>query len=236
MLPEMVDPLPAPAPAAGIKGEVRLLEPARWERAVARRSAESRATVPHVELDAEAQADAILARDAEVGCGAAAILLRACALALRQVPRANSAYRDGRFELYSRVNIGLIVAEEDIYTIPTVFDADDKSLTELGEELATLTARAREGGLTPPELAGATFTLWNPGAHGISRASPLVVPPQAAALAAGTIRRVCVPRGEALVGGHAITLSLACDHRILYGAQAARFLDRIRRLLEAGSL
>jgi pyruvate dehydrogenase E2 component (dihydrolipoamide acetyltransferase) len=231
----MVDPLPASAPATGIKGEVRLQEPARWERAVARRSAESRATVPHVELDVEVQADAILARDAELGCGTTAILVRACALALREFPRANGAYRDGRFELYSRVNIGVIVAREDTYTIPTVFDADRKPLAELGEELTTLAARAQGGGLTPPELAGATFTLWNPGAQGISRASPLVVPPQAAALAAGAIRPALLSRATgARVGGHAMTLSLACDHRILYGAQAASFLDRIRRLLEGG--
>jgi pyruvate dehydrogenase E2 component (dihydrolipoamide acetyltransferase) len=236
MLPEMVDPLPASASAAGAKGEVRPQEPARWERAVARRSAESRATVPQVELDVEVQADTLLARDAELGCGPAAILVRACGLALREFPRANGAYRDGRFELYSRVNIGVIVAREDIYTIPTVFDADRKPLAELGEELAALTARAQAGGLTPPELAGATFTLWNPGAQGISRASPLVVPPQAAALAAGAIRPVFIPHAGPPVGGHAMTLSLACDHRILYGAQAASFLDRIRKLLEGGGL
>jgi pyruvate dehydrogenase E2 component (dihydrolipoamide acetyltransferase) len=217
--------------AGSAKGEVRVQEPDRSERLVARRSAEARATIPDLELRAEVDIEPGAGGTGSLVQGSTASLVQACALALREVPRANGAYRDGRFELYSRVNVGVVVASEECYVIPTVFDADRKSLSELSEEIAKLTERAGE--LSPPELAGATFTLSNPGALGVASATPVVVPPQAAALAAGAIREVPVIRDGALVPGHSMTLTLACDHRILYGAQAARFLTAVKARLEA---
>jgi pyruvate dehydrogenase E2 component (dihydrolipoamide acetyltransferase) len=115
-----------------------------------------------------------------------------------------------------------------------VLDADRKSLAQLDEEIARLTERAAE--LSPPELAGATFTLSYPGALGVASSTPVIVPPQAAALAAGAVRAVAVVRDGAIVPGHAMTITLACDHRILYGSRAARFLTRIKALLEEARL
>ena len=183
----------------GVRGETRVEEPTAAERAVARRAAESRATVPDLELTVARDRPASTAR-----------LVSACALALAEHPRANAAYRDGRFELYSRVNVGVVVASGEAYAIPTLFDADRKAHQELEDELATLTAGALAGELTAPAYAGATFTLWNAAEHGLAAASIPVVPPQAAALAAGT---------------HSLTL--CCDHRVLYGAPAAAFLKAI---------
>jgi pyruvate dehydrogenase E2 component (dihydrolipoamide acetyltransferase) len=228
----MVDRPAASAQDAGVKGAVRVQEPDRSQRAIARRSAEARATVPDVELSVEVDMDACLALRLEHPYAITAILVRACALALREVPRANGAYRDGRFELYSRINVGVTMATEDAYTIPTVFDADGKSVDELSEEIGRLAERARTGQLSPPELAGATFTLSNPGALGVASSTPLIVPPQAAALATGAIRGIPVLRAGALVAGHCMTITLACDHRILYGSPAARFLTLIKELLE----
>lgn len=188
----------------GAKGEVTILEPSAAERTVARRAAESRATVPTVELSVGLSAPSATPR-----------LVRACALALREHPRANGAYRDGHFELYSRVNIGLIVSEGETYVIPTVFDADTKSSLEVEQEIDRL--RQEVGRLPSSAYAGATFTVWDAGRNGLSAAAIPVVPPQAAALAAGTA-----------------TLTLSCDHRILYGAGAARFLEAIARHLDGG--
>jgi pyruvate dehydrogenase E2 component (dihydrolipoamide acetyltransferase) len=143
------------------------------------------------------------------------------------VPRANGAYRDGRFELYSRINIGIVVADEHSYLIPTVFDADQKSLTELSAEIERLAAAARAGELSPPAYSGATFTLWDAGALGVSDSTIVVNSPQAAALATGAIRAAPVVRDGAIHPGHMMTITLACDHRILYGAQAARFLAEV---------
>jgi pyruvate dehydrogenase E2 component (dihydrolipoamide acetyltransferase) len=232
----MAEPGAPGAQDAGVKGEVHVEEPDRFQRAIARRSAESRATVPDFELSAEVDMKACVAMRAPAPCAISAILVRACALALKDVPRANGAYRDGRFELYSRVNVGVVVAEEEAYAIPTVFDADRKSLSAVSDEITMLTERARTGELTARELAGATFTLSNPGALGVASAAPVIVPPQAAAVAAGAIRDVAVVRDGAILAGSAMTITLACDHRILYGAQAAQFLTRIQALLETAAL
>jgi pyruvate dehydrogenase E2 component (dihydrolipoamide acetyltransferase) len=194
-----------------IKGEVTVQEPTAAERGVARRAAEARATVPDLELVA------IVAVDE---APSTATLIRACALALAIHPRANGAYRDGRFELYARVNVGMVVSDEERYLIPTVFDADRKSLADLERETERLAAQALAGELTAPAFAGATFTLWNAAPLGIIGASIPPVPPQAAALAAGAPHR-----GETM-------LTLACDHRILYGVGAAGFLKEISSRLE----
>ena len=163
-----------------------------------------------------------------------AMLTRACALVLKAVPRANGAYRDGRYELYSRVNIGIALATDDAYLIPTVFDADRKQLPELSAEVEQLTVAALAGGLAPPAFSGATFTLSHPGELGVAFSAGLINPPQAAALAAGAIRRVPVVRHGAVVPGDVMTVTLTCDHRILYGAHAARFLHEIGSRLSEG--
>jgi pyruvate dehydrogenase E2 component (dihydrolipoamide acetyltransferase) len=166
------------------------------------------------------------------GCTPLALLVRACALALGEVPRANAAYRDGRFELYPRPAVGVSLPTTEAFLFATVLDADRKPLTELAEEIEQLAVRATAGELRPPELSGATFTLTDLGRDGIESGSPLVVPPHAAALAAGSIRQVPVVRNGAVSAGHRMTLTLACDHRILYGREAARFLTAIRARLE----
>ena len=181
-----------------------VIEPTPGERAVARRAAESRATVPHLELSVAAPGEVSTAR-----------LVRACALALSKHPRANAAYRDGRFELYSRVNVGVVLAGGDSYLIPTVFDAERKPVAELEQEIAGLVESARGGGLASPAFSGATFTVWNAGAMALAAASIPTVPPQAAALAAGTQ-----------------SLTLSSDHRILYGAVATGFLKAIAHHLD----
>jgi pyruvate dehydrogenase E2 component (dihydrolipoamide acetyltransferase) len=189
----------------GARGETRIEEPTAAERTVARRAAESRATVPALELNVETSGEGT----------STARLVRACAHALAEHPRANGAYRDGRFELYSRVNVGVVVATDDTYAIPTVFDAERRSLAELEHEVERLEAGATAGTLTAPAFTAATCTVWNAGALGLAAASIPVVPPQAAALAAGTR-----------------ALTLCCDHRILYGARAAAFLEAVAHHLD----
>ena len=234
MLVDMGEPQ-VTAPAAGVKGEVRIQEPERWQQAVARRSAEARATVPHVELETVVSMDRAAEQARDLDCTPAALVLHACALALREVPLANAAYRDGKFELYSRINVGVVVAADEMYAIPTLFDADTMSPLQLSREVERLHARARAGQLASPELSGATFTFWDAGELGLTRAAPLVVPPQAAALAAGAIQPVLQIHDEIPVPTHPMTITLACDHRILYGSRAAEFLNRVKRQLEEGT-
>jgi pyruvate dehydrogenase E2 component (dihydrolipoamide acetyltransferase) len=236
MLRSMVEPAQSTAAATSVKGEIRIEEPSPRQHTIARRAAEARATVPDLEISAEVEMGGCVALQAEHGYSTTAILARACALALRAVPRANAAYRDGHFELYSRVNIGLAIATDDAYVTPTVFDADRKTLAELSQEIDVLRERAHTGELSPPELSGATFTLTDMGTYGVARSTTIITAPHAAAVAAGAIREVPIIRDGAIAPGHLITVTLASDHRILYGAEAASFLTRIQRLLEDATL
>ena len=192
--------------AGGPKGETTVQEPTAAERTIARRAAESRATVPDLELSVDLAAESV-PRSARI--------IQECAQALREHPRANASYRDGRFELHARINIGVVLATQAAYLIPTVADADQKSLAELEAELDQLRDQAAAGSLAAPAFSGATFTLWNAAELGVARASIPVVPPQAAALSAGTA-----------------ALTLVCDHRILYGARACAFLTDVKRRLQ----
>lgn len=222
-----------PAPSS-LKGDTRTVEPDRAARAIARRSAEIRATVPDLELGRDVDAAAVLELVRDHGVSTTALLARACATALRELPWANAAYRDGRWERYSRVNVGVTIQDGERQLIAAVLDADTKSAEQLTEEIARLTERTRRGELTSPEQAGTTFTLSDMGEHpGAQRWSALVIAPQAAALTAGAVHPAPVVRGGAVVAGRVISLTLACDHRILFGERASALLGRIAELVEA---
>jgi pyruvate dehydrogenase E2 component (dihydrolipoamide acetyltransferase) len=172
------------------------------------------------------------AREGEVVPSFNDMVVKASAIALRDFPRANGAYRDGKFEQYSRVNIGVAVAAQDALIVPTVFDADLKGLRQIAAEARALAQRVREGTITPPELSGGTFTVSNLGMFGISSFSAVINPPQAAILSVGAIEERPVVRDGQISTAHLMGLNLACDHRVLYGADGAQFLGRVRELLE----
>jgi pyruvate dehydrogenase E2 component (dihydrolipoamide acetyltransferase) len=238
--------LDTPSPAAGpaaetAKGQTSYEDLTKTQQVIARRMAESKATAPHFYLRATIDMSEAVAGRAQVKARAMPgdvvpsfndMVVKACALALREHPRANGAYRDGRFELYSRVNVGVAVAAEDVLIVPTLFDADRKGLRQIAQESRALAVKVREGQITPPELSGATFTVSNLGMYGIDGFSAVINPPQAAILAVGAIEERPVVRAGQITTAHLMQVDLACDHRILYGAPAAEFLARVRALLE----
>jgi pyruvate dehydrogenase E2 component (dihydrolipoamide acetyltransferase) len=234
--------LPAPhADPLTAKGETSLQELTKTQQVVARRMAQAKATVPEFTLDVDIDMERCvelraqlreLAADGEAIPSYNDMIIRACALALREHPRANAAYKDGRFELYGRVNVGVAVAAQDALVVPTVFDADTKRLPQIAAETRALAERVRAGTITPPELSGGTFTVSNLGMFGIDRFTAIINPPQAAILAVGAIVQRAVAHDGELALRHRLAATLACDHRILYGADAAIFLGRIRALLE----
>jgi pyruvate dehydrogenase E2 component (dihydrolipoamide acetyltransferase) len=245
------EPAPAPAPAAptaGIrerpetaKGEVETIELSKVQQTIARRMAESKATAPHFYLNMEVDMSRAVEARARIKAAASEgevlpsfndMVVKASAIALRDFPRANGAYRDGKFEQYSRVNIGVAVAAQDALIVPTVFDADLKGLRQIAAEARALAQRVREGTITPPELSGGTFTVSNLGMFGISSFSAVINPPQAAILSVGAIEERPVVRDGQISTAHLMGLNLACDHRVLYGADGAQFLGRVRELLE----
>jgi pyruvate dehydrogenase E2 component (dihydrolipoamide acetyltransferase) len=223
---------PVGVAAEALKGETTVQEPDRAGRVIARRSAEIRATVPDLELSVDVDAGALLARAQAQGCTTTTLLIAACAGALRAFPRVNGAYRDGRYELYSRVNVGVVIQIPEGPVTATVLDADTRSAADINDEVARLATRARTGELTPPEQAGTTFTFEDLREQGVHRAAGLVRPSQAAILTAGAIRDVPVLRDGAVVPGHQVTLTLACDHRIVFGAVATGFLRRVAEFVQ----
>jgi pyruvate dehydrogenase E2 component (dihydrolipoamide acetyltransferase) len=234
-------PQPDYSGAETAKGQVATEDLSKLQATIARRMAESKATAPHFYLRAEVDMSRAVDGRARLKAAAAEgeavpsfndMIVKACAIALREHPRANGAYRDGKFELYSRVNVGVAVAARDALVVPTVFDADRKGLRQIAADSRALAERVREGSITPPELSGATFTVSNLGMFGIDSFDAVINPPQAAILAVGGIAERPVIRDGEPGTAHLMAVSLACDHRILYGADGARFLARIRALLE----
>ena len=117
------------------------------------------------------------------------MVVKAAATALREHPRVNGAYRDGKFELYERVNIGVAVAAQDALVVPTVFDADRKSLGQIARDARAVAEKVRDKTITPPELSGATFTVSNLGMFGIEQFTAIINPPQAAILTVGALAK-----------------------------------------------
>ena len=224
------------------RGTVTTTEPTRTQTLIARRMAESRATVPSFTLQISVDmttATTLRAEAKATGDEGQAVptindmVVKAAALALREQPQANGAWRDGKFEHYSRINIGVAVAGPGTLVAATVFDADAKTLAEISTETGELAERVRSGTITPPQTSGGTFTVSNLGMFGVRSFEAVINTPQAAILAVGAIeQRAAVHEGE-IESRMLMELTLACDHRILYGADGAKLLARIKALLEA---
>lgn len=227
------------AAVASERGEITIERLSTVQSTIAARMTQSRATVPDFTLTIEVDMDAALdlrtrlaALEPDCVPSINDLLVRGCALALRSHPRVNASYVDGAVELYGRVNIAIAVAAQDALLVPVVFDADTKSLVQLASETAKLAQRARSGALTPPEVSGATFTISSLGRFAIARFDAIVHAPQAAILAVGSIQEQAAVRDGSVVPCRRLSLTLTCDHRVLYGADAAAFLETVRATLE----
>ena len=215
-------PAPAPQPAAGAKGEVETVELTSTQKTIARRM-EQAASTPTFVVTMEIDMSTVVAlrRGREGAPSVNDFLVRAAALTLRELPQFNSSWIDGGVERYSRVNVGIAVAVEGALLVPTLFDADQKPLAQIADESRDLAERARARKLTPEELTGSTFTVSNLGMYGVHSFTAIVDPPQAAILAVGGID-----------AGRAMLATLSADHRVVYGADGAAFLQHLKSLLE----
>ncbi len=243
----------APAPAKEIpgpvvsgdagsgKGETTTIELTRTQQVIARRMAESKATIPDYIVTTEVDMEAAVSLREQMKAAANEsrrapsfndMVVKAAALALRELPKANGGYKDGKWELYSRVNIGIAVATDDALIVPTVFDADKKALGEISRDARALATRVRAGRITPPELSGATFTVSNLGMFGTTEFTAIITSGQAGILSVGALRDTPVVKDGQVVPGKRMNITIAADHRILNGAEAAQFVARVRELLE----
>ena len=251
-------PSPAPAvqtspqPAADVdsaqattagRGAVRHEPPSRIQQRIADRMVASRASVPDFTISMDVDMAAAVELRGQLTQAAQAhdqippsfndLVIKAAGIALRRHPRANSAYVDGAFELYDRVNVGFAVAAEDALVVPVLRDVDIRSMGSLAGDSRRLAERARAGTLTPGELADGTFTVSNLGMFGVLDCTPVVNAGQAAILGVGALRDEPVVQQGELVAGRRMRLTLVCDHRVLYGADAAQLLGTIRDLLQS---
>ena len=221
------------------KGDVRVLEPTPTQSTIARRMVESATTIPVFTVSADVDVSQIVAsrREArdkgEDGPSVNDFVVKAAAGALREFARFNASYVDDKVECYSRVNVGIAVATDDALLVPVVRDADRKSLAEIAVETRRLADAARRRALTPEDFRDGTFTVSNLGMFGVRSFTAIINPPQVAILAVGGARRAPVEDGPDRVAFRDLmTVTLSCDHRVVYGADGAQFLSRLRELLE----
>lgn len=163
-------------------------------------------------------------------------IVKFVAKALREFPQLNCSVSENRIIYKHYVNMGVAVSLENGLVVPNIPDADKKSLTEISDELKELAAKAREGKLPLERLQGGTFTVTNLGMYGIESFSPIINQPEVAILGVNTIEEKPVVRGGELVIRPMLNLSLTADHRVVDGAYAAQFLQRVKALMENPAL
>jgi pyruvate dehydrogenase E2 component (dihydrolipoamide acetyltransferase) len=162
-----------------------------------------------------------------------ALLVKACAWALRRHPALNATLEGEEILEWEDVNIGVAVAVPEGLVVPVIPEADRRGVWEIARMLEEKVGRAREGRLRPEDVQGGTFTLSNLGMYGIDRFTAILNPPQAGILAVGRVaKRPVVGEGDEVVVRPVATLTLTADHRVIDGAQAAQFMDDLRWVLE----
>jgi len=240
--PRAADRRDAPESA---RGTPEIVEPTRVQSLIARRMSESKATIPHfylrtiVNMDRAVEVRTAFKEAAGEGDPVPSLndfVVKASAVALKNHPKANAAFRDGRFELYPNVNVGIAVATEGALIVPVITNADGKGLREIAADSRRLAERVRSGEITPPELAGGTFTVSNLGMYGVTGFDAVINPGQAGILSVGEVAKRPVVTDEEIRSAHQMEVTLACDHRILYGADGAEFLATIKANLEEPGL
>lgn len=234
---------PGSAPTA-TRGQATPIEPTSAQQTVARRMAESKATAPEFFVETEVDMTTCVAYREQLRSMVSPLpsfndfVIKSAAQALRQYPNVNAAYKDGHFEQYSDVNIGVVVSATELLAVPTLFGVDQKGLAQIAAESQQLSEAVRTRTIQPSQMSGGTFSISNLGMYGVDRFTAILNPPQAAILAVGAINRraVIAEDGMSLVIRQIMNMTLTCDHRILYGAEAAEFLGAIKAWLESPQL
>lgn len=212
-------------------------------RAVVRRVTEATQQIPHLYLSVLCSMDEVFGACARLGeeleasgkptkIGVDDLIVKATAVAMRDVPAANVMFAGEETQVFDCVDVCITVATDDGPMTPVVRDVDRKGLVRLAEEIGELTERARSGGLEPEELRGGTLTIENVGVHRVDTIQPILNPPQACILGVGAARERPIVREGRIEVGRMAVLTLAVDHRVIDGAVAAQWLAAVRAHLE----
>ena len=230
------DVLAAVKPATGAKPLVGI------RKVIAERMALSWNTAPHVHLTVEVDMTAALelkenlARATGQKASVTELVVKCAAYALREMPVVNASLMDNGIIVHEEVNIGIAVALDDGLIVPVVRNADQKNLSQLREAIVSLGGKARSGKLSPDEISGGTFTVTNLGMFGTDHFTPVINPPESAILGVCRIVEKPVVLAGAVVIRPMSNFILGFDHRLIDGAVGAKFMARLRELLENPSL
>ena len=230
---------PAPAPTPVAEG---LIELSRAEQVAAERLTASYQQIPHIHLSMDVSA--VWLQQFRTGYQLEGkkisfndLIVKATARTLSEFPRVNSLEEGGHFRYAAQINVGVAVAAEQGLVVPVIRDAAEKTIEEIALEGTRLIDAARRGELGPDDMLGGTFTISNLGMFGVSRFTAIINPPQVAILAVGAIEnRVVASGADAFAVRPQLTLTLAADHRVVDGALGARFLARLKEVLETPGL
>lgn len=230
---------PAAAPAGSGASAFTEVPHSSMRRTIARRLAESKSTIPHFYLTVECRMERLLALRTEINASASRkisvndFIVRAVAVALREVPQANVGWTDTAMRQYAQADVAVAVSTDTGLITPIVRAADRKTLSQISAEIADLAARARAGQLRPEEYQGGSFSVSNLGMHGVGAFSAIINPPQAAILAVGASQQKPVVENGELKVGTVMACTLSVDHRAIDGALAAQWLAAFQRAIEA---
>ena len=240
-------PVPAPAPAASLaqlgypEDSYTLVPLDGMRRTVARRLTESARDIPHFPLTIDVEIDALLAARSRINSlleprgvkvSVNDLVIKAAALALKQVPEANASFSPEGIALHRHADISMAVAVDGGLITPIIRKAEQKGLAEIALEAKDLAERARNRKLKPEEFQGGTFSISNLGMFGIRQFGSIINPPQGAILSVGAGEARAVVRDGQVVIRTLMTVTLTCDHRVIDGAIGARWLAAFRALIE----
>jgi pyruvate dehydrogenase E2 component (dihydrolipoamide acetyltransferase) len=238
--PAAAAPREAPMPE-GVESELQDLS--RLRKTIAKRMSESFSQQPHFyvsntidmgkAMELRKQVNAEIEDDSQK-VSVNDLIVKATALALRKFPMLNAAYAGDQVRVYNRIDINIAIAVEGGLVSPFIPDADNKSLGKIAAMSKDLAKRAREGGLTPDEYQGGTFTTSNLGMFDVDRFIAIINPPQAGILAVGSIKKEAVwdDEREEFVPKDIMNATISADHRVTDGVAAAEFLQEVKRLLQ----
>ncbi len=243
-------PVAAPLPVtgmsmgAGLPVQVAAATPrgepvTNMRKSIARRLVQSKTTAPHIYLRIEVNAAELLKvregvnkRLSDKKISVNDLIVRACGLALAEVPAANVQYSEEQILFFDQADIGVAVALPDGLISPIVRGVDKKPVLQISDEIRDLAGKARSGGLRPENIEGGTFTVTNLGMFGIQDFDAVINPPQAAILAVGAVEERPANVDGMLDLAPMMSLSMSCDHRVIDGAIGAQFLAALKELLE----
>lgn len=210
----------------------------QMRKTIARRLTDSKNTAPHfylkltVNMNAAVNFREQINKVSPVKISFNDIIIKACAMALRQNAAANSSWLDDKIRYNHHINIGMAVALDEGLVVPVIRFADNKSLGQISTEAKELGAKARDKKLSTADMQGNTFTISNLGMFDVEEFTAIINPPDACILAVGTIKEMPAVELGALTTQHQMKLTLSCDHRVVDGAIGAKFLQSLQKLLE----